>query len=276
MGALRISALLPLALGAGCSLPGPNSSADARRAIETFEYRAPTGRVHARRAGGGSGSGPREIYVHGSPGDATAFDDFLLAPALGGEAIAIDRPGFGRSEPRVTVTSLGLQAAAVEPLLKERNGRWPVLVGHSLGGPVVARVAAEHPGRVAGIVVIAGSMSPGLEKLRWYNWLLSGIAVLAPRALRNSNDEMFGLRRELERLEPMLARITCPVLIVHGRKDGLVPFGNVAFLADALVSAERVEELTFDDTGHLLIWDAEAVETIRARMAALFGAAENG
>ncbi|MEL6427907.1 MAG: alpha/beta fold hydrolase [Planctomycetota bacterium] len=268
---LRAGSILAVVLGAvGCTLPGPRASSDARRAIETFDYTAPTGRVHARRLE--AGDGPREIYVHGSPGDATAWDDFVLSPALDGEAVAIDRPGFGCSQPRVAVHSLALQAAAVEPLLEARGGRWPVLVGHSLGGPIVARVAAEHPGRVAGLVIVAGSVDPGLEELRWYNRLAAGLAVLTPRPLRNSNDEMYGLRPELEELEPLLARITCPVLVVHGREDGLVPFANVAFLRRALVNAERVEELVFDDAGHMLIWEPERADAIATRMAALFGA----
>ena len=90
------------------------------------------------------------ILVHGTPGDATAWTDYLETPIDGAEMIAVDRPGFGCSTPRTAVPSLEAQARALEPLLVERGGAWPILVGHSQGGPIIVRTAIDYPDASAG------------------------------------------------------------------------------------------------------------------------------
>ena len=98
------------------------------------------------------------IYVHGTPGSASAFRRYLRDPIPDTRTIAYDRPGFGETEPRDPVVSFEAQARVIEPLLRpSEDGRWPILVGHSLGGPIIARAAADYPDRVGGLVIVAGS-----------------------------------------------------------------------------------------------------------------------
>lgn len=84
---------------------------------------------------------PRLIYVHGTPGDANAFDGYLTNPVPGFDAISIDRPGFGHTTPRTPVYTLRAHAESLEPLLVNRAGRGAILVGHSLGGPIIVEAA---------------------------------------------------------------------------------------------------------------------------------------
>ena len=58
----------------------------------------------------------RIIFVHGTPGDANNWVDFLLNPLAGFEFIAIDRPGFGESTPEQAVVSLEMQAELIHAL----------------------------------------------------------------------------------------------------------------------------------------------------------------
>ena len=53
---------------------------------------------------------------------------------------------------------------AISPLLDNTNGRPVYLAGHSLGGPLVAKMAALYPEKVDGLVILAGSFDPTLEK----------------------------------------------------------------------------------------------------------------
>ncbi len=209
----------------------------------------------------GSEDDQRIIYVHGTPGDAGAFAEFVRIPIGGVESISVDRPGFGQTG-GPPLTSFQGQAQALEPLLVEREGRWPVLVGHSLGGPIVARKAAGYTARVAAIVITAGSLDPDLENPRWFNYVAVGLGPILPRMFRVSNAEIFAAREETEALDAILDRVSCPVFIVHGTRDRLVPYANVAYMERSFTNASAIETITVENADHFLLWtQAEVVRS---------------
>lgn len=217
---------------------------------------------------------PRIIYVHGTPGSSKVWERYLLEPFEGYETIAIDRPGFGDSEPRRAVASLREQARAIEPLLVERDGRWPILVGYSLGGPIVARVAADYPEKVDSIVIVAGALDPSLERVHPLQRVADTMLVspLLPRHLRNANKELLPLKRELRDLSQYLESVTRPVIIVHGTNDKRVPYDNVQFMTDSFRNAERLRVMTLVGENHFLPRSAEdAVREAIADAAAAIG-----
>ncbi len=115
----------------------------------------------------GSPTDPRLIFIHGSPGAATAYVGYLHDPINGMETVTVDRLGYGKSTPRTAVVRFEEQAAAIAPLLVERGGVKPIVVGHSLGGPIAARLAADYPDEVGALVVVGGGLDPDLEDVRW-------------------------------------------------------------------------------------------------------------
>jgi pimeloyl-ACP methyl ester carboxylesterase len=202
--------------------------------------------------------GARLVMVHGTPGSATGWGAYLRRPPPGFEVVALDRPGFGASDPAAALTSLAAQAAAVAAVLPAAGGG-AVLLGHSLGGAIAARVAAEHPGRVAALILLAAALDPALERVhplqRLGGW--APVRTLLPRSIRNANAELLGLRAELVELERCLARIRCPVFIVHGTDDDLVPPANVSFVQRRLTAAASVRTVLLPGRNHFLPWNAE-------------------
>jgi pimeloyl-ACP methyl ester carboxylesterase len=269
-GALAILALLTLPTALSCVMSGPDSDDPRMARVRHERVHAITGSLSYLRAG--DATGPRVIFVHGTPGDASAWLDYLAEPLPGWEAIAVDRPGFGGSEPDGVVTSLALQAAALEPLLVERRGRWPILVGHSLGGPIVVRVATDFPARVGGVLVVAGNLDPALEGLRWFNRVGALMEPVLPRPMRNSNRELTPLKAELEQLEACLELLTCPVAVMHGTDDSLVPYANVDFMRRRFVNAASLTLLPLEGADHFLPWTHELA--LRAALANLAGPPE--
>ncbi|MBL4838213.1 MAG: alpha/beta hydrolase [Kordiimonadaceae bacterium] len=218
----------------------------------------------------GDPNGQRVIFVHGTPGDAGGnWYEMLKNVPEGYEFLAIDRPGFGKTTPNRAVTSLDGQAAALAPLLAVKNGKGPILVGHSLGGPVIVAAATNYPERVGGLVIAAGALDPNLEEVLFiqhvgdvppFSWLLN-------KTLKNSNKELIALEDELRLLQPKLASITQPVVIVHGTEDNLVPYANVPFMTQAFTGSTHIEVTTLDGMNHFLQWRAQdeinaAIETI--------------
>ena len=243
------------ALSAGCGWLGVSGSADQLGlAPSVYDIPAADGgraRTITYYKTGDIGK-QRIIYVHGTPGNAGVWREYLLDPVPGFETVSLDRPGFGDSDPKHVVTSLAEQARAIEPLLVKQDGKWPILVGHSLGGPIVMRVAAEYPDKVGGVVDLAGALDPALEHVGLAQYIARYFppALLLPRHVRHSNRELLPLRGELVDLGAELDRITAPVIVIHGTGDRLVDYKNVAYVKRKLVNAVGVETITIPDGDH--------------------------
>lgn len=80
----------------------------------------------------------------------------LVAPAVGEHATAVvyDRAGYGGSESGPEPRDVRHLAADLADLLDHFGSQPAILVGHSLGGPIIRRYAMEHPERVAGLVLV--------------------------------------------------------------------------------------------------------------------------
>ncbi len=200
---------------------------------------------------------PPVVFVHGSPGSWDAYAHLLRDPGLQGyRRLAYDRPGFGGSAPGREEPSLARQAEALATVLDAAGVREPVrLVGHSLGGAVIARFAIDHPERTAGLVFVASSVDPSLEKRLWYQKAaeLRLIQWMIPADFITANREIAPLGGELEAMLPLWSRITAPVAIVHAHDDGLVPIQNVSFL-ERMLGEDRPRETLIDEGGHAILW----------------------
>ncbi len=209
---------------------------------------------------GGRSAGRPVLFVHGTPGNGRGWADYLLEADDRYRMLALDRPSFGGSVDTGAVTSLESQAAAALAALEESE-QPAILVGHSLGAPIVARAAAAAPDRIGAVILIAGSLDPELEKIHPAQRLGNAWPVRhwLPRTLRHANEELLALEEELRLLQPMLRSITQPVIIVHGTEDRLVPYDNVAFMQRTLINAEPLELIRLDGANHFLPWNARAV-----------------
>lgn len=202
------------------------------------------------------------VYVHGTPGDATNWGRYLRDPVGGRPSYALDRPGFGASLASGALPSFQEQAAALRPLL-EAFDQPAILVGHSLGGPIVARAAVDYPELVAALVIAAGSLDPDLEKLKWYNHAvrLPLVGLFLPQAIMHANDEVMAAKAETTELGEVLEQLRCPIVIVHGTEDALVPYANAAYIKSACMNAAAVELITLEGANHFIIW--QHVEVMR-------------
>lgn len=259
------------------SLPGPSAAPHKIEALPRDEIFVPVKPGHPLSyLCSGEEDGPCVIYVHGTPGSARDFADYLVEPYPGVFAVSVDRPGFGESGPDGAIPSLARQAAALYALVRDLDCPDPVLVGHSLGGSVVLRFAADHPEIPGAIVLLSTPADPALEKASWYQRAGASGAVnaLLPRAAANACTEIAALSGELEKLAPRLARIRCPVVIVQGEDDRLVPGGHASFLYSRLTGSRAVTLTLIPDEGHFLPWDdREAVEVAVGQAFSLMGGA---
>lgn len=258
-GPVRLVAALWIWMLYACGIPGPTATVAEMDRIPRLRLPSEgTLRPALSYLVNGDKRYRQIIFVHGTPGSAENWADYLLDVPAGFEYVALDRPGFGQSGPDGSVVSLAEQAAAVERLLETRNGCKPILVGHSLGGPIVAWVAAENPEAVGGIIIAAGSLDPAQERIHLLQHLgeMWPVRPLLPRTIRNANQELIELKPWLKRLQPMLEKICTRVLIIHGTEDDLVPYANVDFIRHYMTGAAQVEVDRLEGVNHFLPWNS--------------------
>lgn len=233
-------------------------------APQFFDIASSTGRsVHAVAVIAGD-SLPWVFMLHGSPGSADAYLDYLADTSLSHRAnlVAIDRAGFGYSDYGNAETSLQRQAADVKAVADRlAPGRKILLVGHSLGSPVICRFAIDYPDQTTGIVNVAGSVDAGLEPHPWWQSVLDvpPMSWLLPGSLWASNHEIRYLAPELRLMLPLWGNIRCPVEIVHAQDDSLVPVGNVDFCKKMLTGAARVQVKLLSTGDHFILWSRRDV-----------------
>ena len=201
---------------------------------------------------------PMLVFIHGTPGSWNAFmgymEDRLLTEHF--RIVSVDRPGFGYSD-FGNVVNLAAQSKILNNwLAKISNGRPVYLVGHSLGGPLVAKMAADAPDSYKGLVIISGSIDPDEEKPeRWRVVLFkTPLNYFIPGAFRPSNKELWWLKSDLRALKDDFGKIHIPVYFIHGDSDTWVPPGNVSYGKKLLGNSHEVGELMLPKGNHFIPW----------------------
>ncbi len=105
-----------------------------------------------------TGNGPNAvIFVHGWTCDSTSWQYQVPAISQQYRVITLDLPGHGQSEsPNGGRFSMEIFARAVEAVRSEAEIDEAVLVGHSMGTPVIRQYTLMYPERVAGLVLVDG------------------------------------------------------------------------------------------------------------------------
>jgi pimeloyl-ACP methyl ester carboxylesterase len=97
------------------------------------------------------------ILVHGWTCDETSWDAQVPVLSQKYRVITLDLPGHGKSDPpKDGKFSMTMFARAVEAVRAEAKVDKVVLVGHSMGTPVIREYARLYPQHVAGLVPVDG------------------------------------------------------------------------------------------------------------------------
>lgn len=219
--------------------------------------------INIHYAYSGNQNKPGLIFIHGTPGGWAAFEGYLVSETLQNNflMVSVDRPGWGKSETKDRKLNgvFDHQARSINAIFQQfPNKKW-IVIGHSLGASLAPQVALESPDSVAGLILLAGSLSPKLGSPRWYNhaartWVVS---KLIGQTMTNANREVIKLRKQLTLMNKKLeqTKLDTNVLIVQGLKDKLVSPKNPAFALkewpDNFLSVDVIE---LETAGHLIPW----------------------
>ncbi len=100
------------------------------------------------------------VFVHGWSCDLTSWRSQV--PALEGKArmLLVDLPGHGKSDRPAVDYTMERFARAVEAVMRDAGVERALLVGHSMGTPVVRQFARRYPQKTLGLVAVDGALRP--------------------------------------------------------------------------------------------------------------------
>jgi pimeloyl-ACP methyl ester carboxylesterase len=213
---------------------------------------------HLHYAVCGPDSLPTLVFIHGSPGSWMNYMHYMWDSAMRKKfrIVAIDRPGFGYSDFGKAL-HLQEQCSIILPVLQQLKTKAPMyLVGHSMGGPVASKLAADDPHLFNTIVIVAGALDINQEAKETWRKIMNVRPMYwaLPGAFGPSNTELLYLKNDLLPLQKDFKNITCKVLFVHGDKDTWVPIQNIAFATKMMVNAASISADTLQGADHQIPW----------------------
>jgi fermentation-respiration switch protein FrsA (DUF1100 family) len=168
------------------------------------------------------------LFFHGNAGNIShRLESIRLFHELGLAVFIIDYRGYGKSEGSPTEAGTYLDAmAAWQYLVYARHipQQTIVIFGRSLGGAIAAELATRT--RAGALVIESSFTSAPNMAARLYPWL----------PVRWLSRFRYDTQRALD-------AVACPVLIIHGREDEVIPFAEGSELYARAREPKRFLEL---------------------------------
>ncbi len=162
------------------------------------------------------------VLLHGLSGNRTTYSDvishLLAGPVGGGElqVLNVDLRGHGDSgHASLEQYNSGSYAADIAELIKTVVGRPALVVGHSLGGVVAAKLAIDHPSVVLGLFLEDPPFFEGDAAVR----NASPVAAFFPKLVAAVSD-LQARSAPASDYEPLVAAMTTPADLA-ARCEGL-------------------------------------------------------
>ena len=194
---------------------------------------------------------PVWLYFHGNGGALRyRVDRFRQLTGQGEGLVALSYRGYAGSTGRPSEAGLIADAGAAYDFAVKRHGAERIVLwGESLGSGVALALAAERP--VARVVLEA----PFLSAVD----IAAGVYPFLPVRL---------LMKDQFRSDLRVAKVTAPVLVMHGDRDEVVPISSGQRLYQLITSPKRFVRLA--GGGHENLGSFGAVETARGFVAEKF------
>ena len=241
-------------------MSGGSALPHSENGVTTSRLDFPPYALWESRTGGGS---PIAL-VHGLSGSTRWWSRNVASLAEHHLVAAVDLIGFGRNR-RLTAPLVIPPFHEVSALL----ARWletfdePVhLAGHSMGGLLAIRVAAERPDLVRSLILVSAvgvpfALKPGphLRALPRRPWGLNLAPIVLPDALRAGPTSLAVASARVLRGDATawMRHLRVPALLVWGEADPLVP---VPYGEEMQQQIEGSRLVVLPSAAHVAMWDA--------------------
>ena len=232
------------------------------------------------------GRAPVLVAMHGFGGTAAEIMPVLRAVADAGFAVeGALLPGHGSRVEELQDQTYDTWLAATRARFDAAVSKYGqvVLLGFSLGSLLAIHIASERPAGLVGLVAMGNALTVR-PHTSWpfAAWDLTGkplpdVFMLKPRAgdlvdpalmdaivsydrhpVRAGHQVYLAGKRVL----PLVPRIECPLLVLHGKRDMVCHWKNAPYLADHVASRDVTLRI-FERSAHVLACDGEREEVVR-------------
>ncbi len=184
------------------------------------------------------GDGEDLLFLHGYLANKESFSRQISYFSKFYRVTALDFPGMGQAEPLTSPWSVGDYAVWAEEAMEELGIVRPRVIAHSFGGRVAVKLLARESFSRAVLTGCAGIVKKRGVKYRFRVKSYKICKKIAPEfAEKHFGSEEYRalspVMRESykkivnEDLREEAARITVPVLFLHGERDEEVPLSSI-------------------------------------------------
>ena len=222
---------------------------------------------------------PAILFVHGWSNNNTIWEYQIAHFSEKYKVVAVDLPGFGASGTNRSEWTMSSYGDDISAVIKKLRLKEVVLVGFSMGAPVVVEAAVMNPDVVKGVVIVddmhnvnmeytpeivaymEGMMmdvvkNPAVEKLGYFfrtnveeNYQ-KVLAMVADSPMIGWNESLLDLFRWTnEDCKVLLAKVKAPIVAIN---SGQEPTDVDAFKAYVPTFKAKI----IPDVGHVVMWDA--------------------
>jgi len=216
------------------------------------------------------GSGQPIVFLHGWGAEISTFNLLIDELSKSNDVIAIDFPGFGKSEEPKRAWNLDDYANMTYAFIQSLNIEKPTLIGHSFGGRVSIKLSQMMT--LNKIILINSAGIKPKRKFSYYvrvygykffrnvaslpliKWILKE-PLEAYREIYSSSDykQATPVMKQIlskvvnEDLKHVLSKIDVPVLLIWGDQDTSTPLEDAKIMEQLIPDAGLV---VFEGAGH--------------------------
>ncbi|MFF3037785.1 alpha/beta fold hydrolase [Arthrobacter citreus] len=208
--------------------------------------------------------GPDVVLVHGIGASSRYFEPLARELSRDHNVHLVELPGHGGMERPQTGLTMAGYGAAVTGALRQAGIEDALLAGHSMGCQVVVEAALADPGLVASMLLLAPTVNRAERNAAAQAFRLAQDTLHETLAvnrivftdyLRTGPRWYLGTLRSMldHRMEARLALTHCPVAVVSGSRDPIVPRSWLLRLEE---SRDGVGLGEVPAAPHVLMWNS--------------------
>ena len=178
-------------------------------------------RVHYLSAGKGDEA---LVFVHGWTCNASFWRMQTPAFEARTRVIALDLPGHGQSDkPEKVAYTMDLFARATEAVMRDAGVRRAVLVGHSMGVPVIRQFYRKYPEKTLALVLVDGGLKPFAPLSVMEQWVAPLRGPNYKEAASKFVEGMLApVHSEAVRAEIRATMLSAPQHVLVGAMEGMI------------------------------------------------------